>query len=465
MTTIKSLADDLLAKHLEYAEANDFEGLREVCGQLEMLLGEAPTDPILLFTIGTSKLQMGINGPAITYLKHASEMAPDLPEVWNNLGTAWKHENKNEQAAAAFLKATELREHPDFLNNIGTLYVNEGRPGDGEQFLRRAVELDPEHPKAQWNLSLILLEQGKWREGFGKQDFGLLSGDRPNKTYGLPVWNGEPGKRVIVYGEQGMGDEVMFSSCLPDMMKDVEVVFDCHPRMKDLFKRSFGIKCFGTRKQEAPGNWLNGVKADASIAIGSLMRLYRSEGDFPRKTYLTPDPKLVARYRKKLEALGPGPYVGIGWKGGAKRTRSDLRSVKLKWFTPILEQGGTFVSVQYTDDSAGKVERFKADSGFEIHHWPDVVENKEYDHSVALAAALDLVIVPNTTMVHVCGAIGQECWTLTPNAPAWRYGLESSEMPMYGPWVRQFREGDSWSDLFARVAAEYGAWKDREAAA
>lgn len=454
MPTISEVAQTLLEQHRQAAEANDVEKLVALKPQLEGFLSEAPEDPLLLFTLGTTHLQLGLNGVAITYLKHAAEVCPDLPEIWNNLGTAWKHENHFEPAKECFEKAMSLDERADFLNNLATLYVNEGCPTEGEPFARRALELDPSNIKAHWNLGLLLLEQGKWDEGLACYEWGFASGDRPKRDYGVPEWNGKPGQTVIVYGEQGIGDEIMFASCLPDLMKDCEVIFDCHPRLKGVWERTFGIKCYGGRKKDV-GKWAKNSGADASVAIGSLFLHYRRNGEFPRKPYLTADPKLVKQYREKLEALGPGPYVGIGWKGGSKKTRADLRSVKLARFKPLFDQGGTFISVQYTSDSAGKVERFEKDSGVKVHHFPEIVEAFDYEKTVALIEALDLVVCPNTSAVHVCGALGVPCWSLTPNAPAWRYGLSGPRMPMYGDWVQLFREGDSWDALFQSVADQY----------
>jgi len=126
-----------------------------------------------------------------------------------------------------------------------------------------------------------------------------------------------------------------------------------------------------------------------------------------------------------------------------------------------MDIGGTFVSLQYTEDASGKVQRYREQTGRVVHHWPDVVESGEkenrnkgfdYDHTVALIEALDLCILPNTAAVHVCGALGKECWTITPSAPAWRYQLTGDQMPMYES-VTQFR-GESAVDTITRRFAE-----------
>ena len=68
----------------------------------------------------------------------------------------------------------------------------------------------------------------------------------------LPEWDGSPGKTVIVYGEQGIGDEIMFASLLPEMIRDCkQVIFDCHKKLHRLFAASFPmIDIYPTREDE-----------------------------------------------------------------------------------------------------------------------------------------------------------------------------------------------------------------------
>ena len=472
MAILKDAFKDLNVRHADASRTNNLKVIAGLVDEYENLLNQAPEELSILFGLGTCKLQLGMNGSAIMYFQQAIQSNNKLPELWNNLGSAWKAENRNDEARQCFEKALSLKDDPDYYNNLATLHVNEGRPDEGIEYAEKGIALNPEHPRLRWNYSLLLLEKGRWKEGFENYDYGLLSLDRPNRFYSdkpedVPIWNGEKG-RVVVYGEQGMGDEIMFASAIPDLIADIgreNVIFDCHERMVSLFERSFGVTCYGTRKNEDI-SWPLKDKPDYRIAIGSLFGRYRKDGKFPKTRYLKADPELVKHYREKLEATGPGPYVGLGWQAGYKKTRQDLRSFKLKQFLPVLEQGGTFVSLQYTEGSEDKVARFKEDTGHDIHHWTDVVQSKDpegneytgfdYDHTVALIEALDLCILPNTSSVHVCGAIGADCWTLTPKAAAWRYQLKGNFMPMYGSWVRQIREREDWKDAFKRAARDYG---------
>jgi len=265
-----------------------------------------------------------------------------------------------------------------------------------------------------------------------------------------------------------MGDEILFSSALGDAIKDCkEVILDCHPRMEALFRRSFPqIKTIhGTRKKTTI-EWPKDHKIDYRVSIGSLFYIYRQDGNFPRETYLRPDKKKVKEYKKWLAAAGPPPYIGVAWQGGNKRTHSHERSFKLSHLKPILEQDATFISLQYTEGANEKCKNFEKDTGIKIHHWPEVINAQsggmDYDDTIALIAALDLVIVPNTCAVHVCGAIGQECWTLTPDKCAWRYTGGNEHMAFYGDWIEQYREMGNWELTIEYLASNLRVWLNAE---
>ena len=179
-------------------------------------------------------------GEAIVFLYRCS-MLSDNPVVWNNLGSLFRRLNHTELAKEVLLKGMENpgELEADLCNNLGTTYVNEGAPSSGETFLRRAIRIEPEHVQAHWNLGLVLLENRRWEEGWKNYHYGTHSDERIGRWLTWPQWHGEK-TSVCVYGEQGLGDEIMFSSMIPDVTEAAEeVVFECHPRLEQTFKRSF----------------------------------------------------------------------------------------------------------------------------------------------------------------------------------------------------------------------------------
>lgn len=435
------------------------ENYNQAEGMLHEMIKQRPGAWEPHFYLANLMMMTNRNGLCIPLLYRATQINSKVPEIWNNLGTSLRRENHVEPAREAYEQAEKLNaEDPDLYNNLGTLYINEGAPGGGEKYLRKAIELSPEHVQAHWNLGLILLEQKRWREGWEHYAYGKGSKDRMNRWMRWPQYKGEKGKTVLTYGEQGLGDEIMFASMLSDLQVDADrVICECHPRLKGLFERSFPEIDFYPTRKNAVLEWDDFF--DSVIATGDLGSLYRNDDrDFPKEPYLGADSCEVARMGTKLESIGPPPYIGIGWKAGYKKTRKELRTIPLDMWKLIIESGATIISLQYTTDADIEVAAFNKESPVKIHHWPDIVRDDDYDSTAALVSALDLSILVNTSAVHLCGALGAPCWTLTPSRPAWRYSLEGDEMPWYRS-VKQYRqEGEDWTPTLNRLTEDLKEW-------
>lgn len=454
------------------AETHITEGrLDEAEDILEGLLQRDPDNAYCLF--GVASVQLKKEHPAICrqLLERCIELDDKMPEAWNNLGFLHHSVNKTERALECFQRAIDLRpETAEFWNNIATIYVNAGQPEKALERTARAIDLDPEQVDPHWNSALALLELGRWEEGFEKAEWGLKEeGKRKRRSYRdedreVPVWDGTPGRNVVVYGEQGVGDEIMFASILPELQRDcASVIYDAHPRLMPLMRRSFpDITVYGTRKQ-TDLYWPKFHAIDASIAIGSLPRLYRKrDEDFPRTGYLTPDPVQVAAFRERFAELGDRPTIGISWKGGTTSTRHDLRSITLDQWLPIFQAiDANWVSLQYHDNAEYVLREFAKESGVEVHHWSDVIADLDRNYA-GLMPALDLTISVCTSAVHAAGAYGLPCWCLCPSAPAWRYGLKG-RMPWYDSVKMLRQRGRDWAPVIERAAKDLRRWADNRA--
>lgn len=388
-------------------------------------------------------------------------------EILNAIGTCFKHENKTEEARKHFEQAQSLIPiNPDIQNNLATLYINEGLPEKALSHLDIALAISPDHPQARWNKSLVLLELGDYTAGWDLYDCGFPAKVRAERNYSstpLPVWDGTPDKTVVVYGEQGIGDEIMFASCLPDLMKmSKQVVFDCHKKLHSLFHSSFpDLDIYPTREDEVitwPRN-TQGVPRynfDARVAIGSLPKFFRKDtDDFPGTPYITPGKEKTDYWAKRLAQISNKPKIGIHWIGGHKRTRVDVRSMALEQLLPVLRQDATFVSLQYTPDCAKEIADFSAKYGIPIQYFPESTHSNDYEDTAALVQNLDLVITVCTSVVHLAGSMGIPCWVMTPSRPAWRYRLDIPFMPWYGKTVtlyRQLPESTDWAPVVAEIS-------------
>lgn len=456
---------------LETAHKLQLEGkLDEAEKQYVAILNRNWDNAILLQYLGCLYIQQQKNGLAMAVLRRSLEFDDKMPETWNNLGLAYRNEYVYDKAKSCYHKAIALTKNNDklksnFISNLASIHINEGDAEKGLPWATQSLELNPSNVECHWNLALIHLEMGNFRDGFSAYEWGLLvnqygKSTRHVREYGwthedgtvepTPWWDGSHGKTVVVYGEQGIGDEIMFASCLSDLEKVCkEVILDCHPRLINIFAKSFpNIKLHGTRKDDEV-LWRDEHHIDYKLAIGSLPYWFRRDG-FPKHNgYLKADP-LPKSSR---------PKIGIGWVGGSKTTRIELRSMHLKWLRPILEQDADFYSLQYTDHEA-EIQQFEKEEGIALIRTGQE-KALDYKECADLVAGLDLVIAVNTSVVHLAGSLGVPCWTLTPNKPAWRYGIKGSEMPWY-PSVRQFRQGDEdWGQVINRVSEELRAYLAR----
>lgn len=456
----------------------DFQTLEADCANF---LNLWPDHPALLFYQGTISVNLDRAGVGIALLHRAIATGANSSGAWINLGGAYKKEHLDRQAEDCFHNAIALAEKENSkedmvlaLNSMATLHVNAGRPADCIKWADKALALD-NHPSALWNKGLALLEAGQWAEGWAIYDeagFKLQNmdlGKRKLKTYGgLPQWDGTKGQTVIVYGEQGIGDEVMLASILPDFTKDCRVILDCDPRLLALFKRSFPLleAAYPTSEVNAPFEWIKDHKIDAQISMGSLGRHYRNSSEaFPKTRFLETD---QAKRLKWRDALAPfkGLKVGLSYVGGHKATRQDKRSIPLMQWADILKVPGCdFFSLQYHPWAEDDAAATGSSLGVPIHCWRDAIA--QYDETAAFIDELDLVITVNTSLHHLAGALAAPQICLTPKYCAWRYGAKGPS-PWYancdmarqnddGEWLPPLRHAQYRVEKLAKQKAKAGA--------
>lgn len=411
-------------------------------------------DPEVLFYYGTALYQQGKYGLAAIVLKQCIEMRPTMQSAFQNLGNCYRQGLDFKGAEEVYQCGLELGPMADLEGCLAGLWINRGNPQKALYHYERSLAIEPRDKMVQFNSSLAHLEMGNWKKGWELYDIGYEAGARTPRQYvDLPKWKGEAGRTLIVWGEQGLGDEIMFASMIPDLQRICKrVIFDCHPRLVDTYKRSFpGMEIHGTRKNYSL-DWIGNSDADAHCSITTAaMYLRNSDSDFPGTPYLTGDEVVNARkqYRKgKMR-------VGLTWAGGTHGTHQHARSFPLKTLLPVLEQDCDFYSLQYQGTAAREVCALEEDYGIHLRHYPDLVENQNYDKTINFIASLDLVITVCTTVHHAAGALGVPTWTMVPSEPAWRYGIKGTKTPWYAnTTLYRQKKGEAWLSVVEQIAAD-----------
>lgn len=403
----------------------------------------------LMATLGSLYVQTGKVGLGIHFLEEAIKGGLKQTDVFTNLGLGYKRAGQIKKARQYFDESIKEEPSPESLANYSGLLIESGQGEKCIKMCEQAIQEKPELPVAHWNLALCLLSDGIWGRGWDEHEWGLKAkGVREDRAVlNVPIWDGRSSGTVLVYGEQGMGDEIMFVSMLPDLLKTNKVIFECYPRLETLFKRSFpGVTFYGTRESRSV-EWAHKHKIDYRIPVGSLGQFYRrSSESFPGIHYLD------------AEAAPKGDKfrVGVSWKGGgAKMGRILKRSIPLSWWKPILSTPNVeFVSLQYGQGKEEELGVVRA-LGYDVKSLPEVDEFDYYE-TARLVKSCDLVISICTSIVHLAGALGVPCWVMTPKYPAWRY-QNSGRMPWYRS-VRLYRSPDTemngWPPVIARIGLD-----------
>ena len=421
------------------------------------ILNETLDCPEALFMIGRCMLESGKHGLAHALYMQFLRIKPNVSAAWNNLGRSYQEVNKLDEAERCFKRALKLE--PDdgtAMSNIGLVHLNRCDSRLAIEYSEKALATNPDFRAARHNLGLAYLMEGQWEKGWKNFEASVgYNVDRKERVYGDEErWNGEKDKVVIAYAEQGIGDEISFASCIPDLIDDSRnVVIECDERLHGLFARSFPqAYVYGSRFKEVI-DWADLHKIDGRVAFGSLPKYYRNSTEaFPGKPYLVADPERRIQWRALLDSLGDKPKIGISWQGGSNKTGKARRSVSLESLLPVLRQNATFISLQYRN-GADEVKDIEEKHGIKIHHWPRALEAKDYDETAALVSELDAVISVTTAVIHLSGALGIPCLVLTPKNPRWFYGMEGNVVPWYNSvrLIRQKRASD-WLDPINEAA-------------
>jgi hypothetical protein len=436
--------DKLLLQAQRASEAGDSLRALTACDEL---LRRDPACVDAMFIGGTAMLLSGHEGMGALILNSARAYTKDptkLGPIWDNIGCALQ-EYQPEEAYKAFKKALEYGEGRGTYDNLCNVASQIGRHEEALEYSAKCSQVNPAH-----NRSFALMHLGRWAEGWA--EFSKCAGTavrpRTERDYGLPRWDGKKPGKVIIHGEQGVGDEIMFMSMLP---ADFDGVIECNPRNETLFARSFPkAKVYGTLLHGAL-EWPLLEKADWHLEMGGLGEFFGTK-PFARREFLSPDFARRSAWRAWLQSMdGPNPNlrrVGIAWTGGTWATGRAKRSVPFDLIAKKLfdqHSDVTFVNLEYED----RKDELAAYPQVLNPHWA-TKKGADLDDLAALVSSLDLVITATQSVVDLCGALGVPVWVMVDEHPQWRYALKAGEDRMW------FYES---ARLFRQKAADGGRWE------
>jgi len=442
--------------------------LEEAVAAYEEALKRDPQYAEALSNLGMVRIAQGRLKEAKGNLQKAVDLAPKSATFLNNLGVLFNRQGRFEEAVAASEKAVALS--PDYLeahNNLGTALMELERFSEANTAFENAIALDAECAEPHHNRSLVLLLTGQFKQGWEEYEWRWRHAgfSTPLRPFPQPWWDGsvdDVGK-LLVWGEQGIGDEVQFSGLIRHIAaRGIDVVVECDRRLSGLLRRSFPETTVVARTGP-PSDVLKDAAMTHQIPMCSIPRVlgWPSNATSLPNSYILPDEDCRDRLRSQYKTDEESLLVGISWKSG-NRQEGPKRSVDLGYWGPILKIAGVrFVNLQYGECSSqlwASSKRF----GVEILEDETINPLTDLESFAAQVAAMDLVISVDNSTVHFAGALGVRVWTMLPTVPDWRWGLEGDRTHWY-PVMRLFRQQDrgKWGPVISRIAEELRSLAER----
>ncbi len=467
-----------------------------------------PADIDLMADLARLASALGMSGAAASFLTMALAAEPGSKRLTEQLAKALQEDRQHAQAVELLRAA--IRADPGdarLWTVLGEVLLQEGQTREAAVFLDEALRLSPAAPDALYDRAIVRLELGDLSGAaadcdaalshvepikrplvlFVRAQARLAAGDlkggwpdyearlhpdfpgAPTFAVAAPRWSpGEPlgGRRLLVLGEQGIGDEVMFAGLVPDLLGAIgpegALTLAVAPRLVELFRRSFpGARVIAYETRLVGGRTVVSAPGAAAVdgwaSLGSLLGAFRADiAAFERRSgYLRPDAAAVDRWRAALAGRGPALKVGVSWKSLNTTGQRLKRYPPFAAWTPVLQtRGVAFVNVQY-GDCAGEMEQALA-LGAPLWSPPDLDLLADIDGAAALSAALDLVICVGNASGNIAAAVGTPTWFILPPASWPRLG--EPRMPWF-PRTRAFvadRFGD-WSAVMAAAGEALAA--------
>lgn len=437
-----------------------------------------PTRAEALYLVGQALRQAGSDGAALSILTLASKLEPKRPAIWLAMGQCMQERHPKEayqaaMRAAAFNPPAAIE--ADVLSLLTNVSSVLGRHDEALRWAEQFEEKHGLHGEVSHNKSFALFALGRWEEGWREFKASLGMPNRKKRNYHAdketPRWN--PNKHenavVVIYGEQGIGDEIMYASMIDKAIQAAEakgsrVVIECYARNEGLFARSFDVPVYGTL-HEMYSDWPRDEGVTHRLEMGGLGEFFGSE-PFRRAAFMQADQARVSAWRSWFDASCGGRRdnarplrVGISWTGGSWESGRARRSIPFDDILQLIRgQDATFVCLEYEDR--------RKDLEFAPHvlnpHWA-TKKGADMDELAAIVSNLDLVISVQQSVVDLCGALGVPCWALCDENPQWRYtGFFGPDTMGFYESVKVYRQktwGD-WAPVINQVARDLKAFTE-----
>ena len=433
-----------------YLKANKGEiDLGLECMQLAYKL--KADDPQIPFAMGVVLQENGRLAEAVAAYQSAVKIDQCHLAAWENLCAACYDQEQFSLGLVAAEKALALDGQSLLaIRGAANCLAALGRRSEALVVLDKGVQSHPANPDLRIHRSWELMANGLIDEAWPELEWRYArrgNADAPPRLVPYPRWNGEglAGRTVLVYGEQGIGDEIMYAPYVLGIVRaGAQCVIECDQRLEGAFSAAFPECLILRRVSRDQVPWHASLpKIDYCIPALSLPLYFTHPLD--RGAFLKANVERTEYWKHRLSQIGDGPKIGVSWRGGADAKARRIRSIPEQVFGELIDDQAVFVSLQY-GATATEVVAIAP----ELQFFPEINPLVDLDEFLALMSALDAVVSIDNSTVHFAGALGVKTLLLLPVYSEWRWGNQVSGTSLWYSSVELIRQ---------KTASEQG-WRD-----
>lgn len=356
---------------------------------------------------------------AINCYARALEINPTYATALNNRGVALKDLKRHHEALASYAQAIEIR--PDFADawsNRGLTYTEIDRPREALESFERAIHLKPDHAEARYNRGLLELRQHNYKSGFEDYLSRWMIKDFPSEIPRSEIPACKPGQirgRVLLWGEQGLGDEIFYCGLLPEALRsEAEIALSADSRLHPILKRSFPRLTLIDRADTASALSSAGYDSQAPMGdLGYLLKLDKEAIRSTRTPHLLANPERKLQFKRDQFSLYEGAVCGLSWRSNNRKFGKE-KSIELASLSSLLKTSDlSFVNLQYGEVTE-EIDLIKSQYGADIHKISHIDLFNDIDGLLALIDACDFVLTTSNVTAHLAGSIGKPGCVLVP---------------------------------------------------
>ena len=404
--------------------------------------------------IGTVFQDQGKIKEAIEAYSKAVSIKQDYAEAFNNMGNALHMHGRFEEAVKNFNQALSIA--PDYAEaylNKGAALHDQGNLEEAIETYHKALSKMPNNPEIQYNTSFVKLQTEEWKDGIELQKWRWKNKKFQvyQRFFEAPEWDGESpigGKTLLVWGEQGPGDIIIWCACLNYYASICSsVIVECPQKLVKLLTISFPKITVRAEKKD-----IEQVKEDFDfqIPIETLFGYACLSGKITnyQNEYIFPEQKRVKYWKNRLKLITEKPCIGISWKSPVMNIKRQNNYADLAFWKPLLKnQNFTFFNLQ-SSHFENDLQKISREFGVEVINFDDLDHYNDLAEVAAFCKALDKTISIATTVATISAAVGTHTIIPTWKQGSWNNILYNSRGPeiellyrnTWEPWDNTFNE-------------------------